>query len=81
LETGVFHISGPESFSIYELVCRVADYFGYNRELVKPISSSTLNQTAKRPPRTGFNLDKARKRLNYDPLTFEQSLAKLAEKD
>ncbi len=80
-ETGLFHISGPETFSIYELVCRVADYFGHNKDLIKAISSSSLNQAAKRPTRTGFVLVKARNQLNFDPLTFEESLAKLAEED
>lgn len=76
---GIFHISGPETFSIYELVCRVADFFGRDRSLVRPISSDTLNQAAKRPPRTGFHIDKARNELDYHPLTFEQSLAELAK--
>src|SRR5690606_31115384 len=39
---GVFHISGPETFSIFELVCRIADYYGYDKTVIKPISSGTL---------------------------------------
>ena len=76
---GVFHISGPETFSIYELVCRVADFIGADRSLIKPISTSQLNQKAKRPPKTGFILDKARKILNYNPMSFEQSLLLLSQ--
>lgn len=74
---GVFHISGPETFSIYELVCRIADYYGYDKSVVKPIKSSTLNQKAKRPPKTGFDISKARKVLDYKPLTIEESLKQL----
>ena len=74
---GVFHISGPETFSIYEMVCRIADYHGADKKLVQPISSSTLNQKAGRPPKTGFDLTKSRKILGYDPMTFEESLKKL----
>jgi len=29
-----------------------------------------LNQPAKRPPRTGFDISKARKELGYEPHTF-----------
>lgn len=74
---GVFHISGPETFSIYELVCRIADYYGYDKSIIRPISSSTLNQKAKRPPKTGFDISKARKILGYKPKTIEESLAVL----
>lgn len=74
---GVFHISGPETFSIFELVCRIADYHGFDKSVVSPISSSTLNQKAKRPPRTGFDISKAREVLGYNPLTFEESLKQL----
>jgi dTDP-4-dehydrorhamnose reductase len=76
-QKGVFHISGPETFSIYELLCRIADYYGYDKSLISPIKSNTLNQKAKRPPKTGFILDKAKEFLGYNPLTLEQSLSKL----
>lgn len=76
---GVFHISGPETFSVYEMVCRIARFLKVDEQLVQPISSTTLNQKAKRPPHTGFIIDKARKILNYNPLTLEQSLELLTE--
>ena len=74
---GVFHIAGPEIFSIYELDKRVAIYFQHDFSAIEAVNSSTLNQKAKRPPRTGFVLDKAVKILNYNPMTFEESLARL----
>ena len=74
---GVFHISGPETFSIYEMVSRIANFHGLDKSVVSPISTSTLNQKAKRPPKTGFDISKARKILGYDPLTFEESLKQL----
>ena len=75
--TGIFHISGPETFSIYEMVCRIADHYGYDKSVIKPISSKTLSQKAKRPPKTGFDISKARKILGYNPITLEQSLKEL----
>ncbi|UKN01017.1 NAD(P)-dependent oxidoreductase [Paracrocinitomix mangrovi] len=71
---GIFHISGPETISIYDLVCRIADFYGFDKTVVKPISSNTLNQKAKRPPKTGFDLTKSAKILSYRPLTLEESL-------
>jgi dTDP-4-dehydrorhamnose reductase len=74
-QTGLFHISGPETFSVYELVCRIADHFSCDKSLVTAISSSTLNQAARRPPRTGFNLNKARTILGYNPKSLEETLS------
>jgi dTDP-4-dehydrorhamnose reductase len=76
-EKGIFHIAGPETMSVYELVCRIADYFKLDRNLVCPIASATLDQAAKRPPKTGFNLTKARSVLGYDPKTLEETLGML----
>lgn len=72
---GVYHVSGKDYMSMLELVHRVARFFGLNEELIQPISSSTLNQAAKRPPRTGFVLNKATKDLEYKPHSFEEGLA------
>ena len=71
---GIYHISGPETMSIYELVSRVADYFGISKETLVRTDSTTLNQPAKRPPRTGFDLTKSRTELGYNPKTLEQTL-------
>jgi dTDP-4-dehydrorhamnose reductase len=41
---------------------------------VKKVKSDTLNQPAKRPPMTGFNLAKAKNELGYKPKTIEETL-------
>jgi dTDP-4-dehydrorhamnose reductase len=71
---GVFHISGPTVFSIYELVCEIADFYGKDKNLIQPIKSKTLNQKAPRPPKTGFILTKAKNELGYKPKTLKESL-------
>ena len=73
--TGIFHISGPETFSVFELVKKVAKFFNLNFNQVTPIKSETLNQAALRPPKTGFDITKAKKTLGYLPKTFEEALA------
>ncbi|HEY0054473.1 MAG TPA: SDR family oxidoreductase [Pedobacter sp.] len=72
--TGIFHIAGPELMTVYELVCKVADFWKLDNSLIKPISSAILNQEAKRPSKTGFILDKARNVLDYHPHTFTDGL-------
>lgn len=71
---GVFHISGKDLMSIVELVRRVADFYSYDKSIINETSSDNLNQAAKRPPKTGFILDKARKQLGYNPKSFEEGL-------
>ena len=72
---GVYNISGKDMMSISELVAKVADFWGLDKSLINEISAATLNQTAKRPVRTGFILDKAMTELNYQPHSFAEGLA------
>lgn len=77
--TGIFNISGPDMMNIYELATRVADYFHLDKSLINATDSSSLNQPAKRPPVTGFNIQKAKEILGYQPHTFEESIAILEQ--
>lgn len=76
---GVYHLSGKDIMSIIELVKRVADYFQLPSSQVSETSSSTLSQAAKRPPKTGFILDKAINDLGYKPHSFEEGLQVLQQ--
>jgi dTDP-4-dehydrorhamnose reductase len=76
---GIFNISGPDYMNIFELVSRVADHFGLDKSIVQRTDSSGLNQPAKRPPRTGFDLTKSRAVLGYNPHSFEEGLTILDE--
>lgn len=73
--TGIYNIAGKNQYSILELVKEVADYYGLDKSLIKPVSSKTLNQPAKRPPVTGFILDKAKTELGYNPHSFKEGIA------
>ncbi len=74
---GIFNISGKDFMSIMELVQRVADYFKLDKSVINRVSSETLNQPAKRPPITGFDLTKSIRILGYNPHTFEEGIALL----
>lgn len=72
---GIYHISGPETMSILEIVFKIAAHYGYDTVKVTEIDTASLGQPAARPPRTGFHIDKARADLDYSPMTLEQGLA------
>lgn len=77
--TGVFNIASSELLSIYEIAKQIAEVFNLDDSYIKPISTSTLNQTANRPIKTGFDLSKTNKELNFYPKTFKDDLQRFKE--
>jgi dTDP-4-dehydrorhamnose reductase len=71
---GIYHISGKELMSIIDIVFLVADFFKLDKSYINPVTSGELNQPAKRPPKTGFILDKAMKDLDYKPHSLMEGL-------
>ena len=67
---GVYHVSSNELLSVFEIANQIATVFGLNKKLIKPISSETLNQKAIRPQKTGFDLSKTIKELDFQPTSF-----------
>jgi dTDP-4-dehydrorhamnose reductase len=78
-KTGVFHLSGDEFFSMFDLVLEIARLKQLDTSKVKSISSSSLNQAAKRPPKTGFILDKAKRELDYSPTSLSTTIELLEQ--
>ena len=73
---GIYHLSGPKTYSILELVNIVADFYKLDNFLINPIdSASSLNQLAKRPLVTGFIIDKAIKDFGYNPVDFLEGIS------
>ena len=72
---GLYHLSGDELLTPYAAALRVADHFGLDKGLIERVNSSTFTQPARRPARTGFVIDKARRDLGYCPRTFAEGMA------
>lgn len=73
--SGIYNISGKDFMSVFDLVYRVADFWNLDKSFMKLSSSEGIKQPAKRPPITGFRIDKAIKNLGYNPRSFEEGLA------
>ncbi len=73
-EKGIFHISGKDLLSPYEMAIRTARFYQLNDNLIHKANSSNFIQDARRPPRTGFIIDKAKDILGYNPHSFEEGL-------
>jgi len=76
-QSGIFHLSGPQTLAVSEIVRRIARYLNVSENCINEISSHTLNQAAKRPPKTGFDLTKAATLLDYKPHVLEDTLGLL----
>jgi dTDP-4-dehydrorhamnose reductase len=72
--TGIFHISGADVLTPYQVAIKTADVFGLDKSLVEKVDAATFTQPARRPAKTGFNIEKAKRELGYTPLSFEEAL-------
>jgi dTDP-4-dehydrorhamnose reductase len=74
---GVFNISGEEMLTPLDMAIKTADFFGLDKKLIQQTDGSKFVQPAKRPPKTGFVIEKAKNTLGYKPHSFTEGLAVL----
>ena len=82
LETGargVYHISGGDTLTPYDMAIEVATHLNLDKSLITAVNASTFTQPAKRPLKTGFNINKAIEELGYQPTPFKEALAEIFE--
>jgi dTDP-4-dehydrorhamnose reductase len=71
---GIFHISGEEMLTPYDMAIYTADYFQLDKSLITKTDSTQFTQPAKRPPKTGFIIVKAKQQLGYQPHSFREGI-------
>lgn len=71
---GIFHLSGEEIMTPYNIALRTAEFFHLDKNLISSVDASTFTQPARRPPRTGFIIRKAKAELGFRPGTFVDGL-------
>lgn len=76
---GVFNICGKDLLNPHEMALKTADFFGLDTATMERADASNFQQTARRPPRTGLTIDKAREELGYEPRSFDEGIAILAD--
>lgn len=73
---GIYHLSGVDVLTPYEMACKTADHLGLDKALIKKVTATEFSQTAIRPLKTGFIIEKAKNELGFQPISFEEGLAK-----
>lgn len=74
---GLFHISGKDFLSPYDMAMSTAEYLHLDKSLIEKVDASIFTQPAKRPAKTGFIIDKAKFELGFNPLSFTEGLKKM----
>ncbi|GIK20655.1 MAG: NAD(P)-dependent oxidoreductase [Ignavibacteriota bacterium] len=71
---GIYNIGGSEVLSRYDFTMIIADFFNLDKYLIKKIQTEDLDQTARRPLKSGLITIKAQSELGYKPHSIIQSL-------
>ncbi len=71
---GIYNVSTNKLMSIYEVSLEIADVFNLDRSFINSIPTSLLDQPAKRPPITGFDLKKSIHQLKLPSVSFSERL-------
>lgn len=77
--SGIFNICGKDLLNPYEMALKTASYFNLDTSTMERADGGTFTQTAKRPPKTGLLIEKARTVLGYEPHSFDEGIVIVAE--
>jgi dTDP-4-dehydrorhamnose reductase len=72
--TGIYHISGKDWLTPYDIALKTAHQFQLDASKIIQVDASTFKQPGRRPLKTGFIIEKARKELGFEPMTFDEGL-------
>ena len=71
---GIIHWGDSEHISRFEFAKLIAKKFSLNESLIKPVSTSELNQPARRPLQSGLSPEKLVNMLNIIPPSIDDCL-------
>ncbi|MDP8238506.1 MAG: SDR family oxidoreductase [Candidatus Hatepunaea meridiana] len=71
---GIYNIASHDYMNRYEFAVKIAEFFDLDCGLISSITTSSLNQPADRPLRSGLKVDKAEKELYISFRTLAEAL-------
>jgi dTDP-4-dehydrorhamnose reductase len=74
---GIYHLSGKDIVTPYDMAIQTAQHLSLDPSLIEKVDARSFTQPAKRPPKTGFDIEKARANLGYEPISFSEGLKKV----
>jgi dTDP-4-dehydrorhamnose reductase len=73
-KTGIFHLAGEEVLSPYAMAVQLADLFSLDKALIEAVTADTFPEPVRRPRTGGLRIDKAKRELDFSPITFAAGL-------
>jgi dTDP-4-dehydrorhamnose reductase len=71
---GVYHFAGKDILSPFEMALTTARVLGLDEALIEKVTADTFPEPVKRAKRSGLKIDKARRDLAYEPVSFEEGV-------
>ena len=78
---GIFHISGKDVITPYEIALAVAEHLNLDTSLISKVTWNDFQQPARRPAKTIFDITKAKTELDYAPISFKEGLRRTFSDD
>lgn len=75
--TGIYHISGKDWLTPYDIALKTAAKYNLDAGKIVKVDAATFKQPGRRPLKTGFVIEKARKELGYEPMSFDEGLSRM----
>lgn len=71
---GIYHVSGKDILTPFQMALAIANKLGLDDSFIHPVDANSFTQLGKRPLKTGFIIEKAIRELNYSPKSFKEAL-------
>ena len=74
---GIVHLAGKDYLSRYEFAGIFAEVYGFDKGLIKPVSSIHHPRPARRPQHAGLNIDQTLDKFDTQILTAREMLTRI----
>lgn len=74
---GIAHLGGPDYVSRFDFACIFAEVFGYDPELIIPVSAEIQKRPAQRPRFAGLDISETVSRFETPLMPLKQALAQV----
>lgn len=72
---GIYHVSGQEYLTPFDIALTTADIFELDKNLITPTNASEFKEVATRPLKTGFDISKIQGEFGFQPVSLENGIA------
>lgn len=72
----IYHICGSDCLTIAEIAYKVAHILRLDHKLIIPVTTEEMKESTPRPRFSGLSIERAKKEINYTPLTLEEGIIK-----